>query len=401
MLPRNFKRKKMSERNIHLTDEPQKICYYLSNIVHNPAVIKERWARFSGAGCLRTLFLAHAMRQRVKIVSMGPGERQGIFQEKHEVVDDKVSIIYLMEWDLILFRKKLRHLFYAIFLFWYLLRNVRKQDLVLIYNTDLSIFMMAPVLLAQRLLGFCYLLEVEEFYSHRRHSNGLNLPEKISVQNAAGYVLVSEGQLPMVDQDKPRILNGGYRSRTDGPVSVRNKAPKIPRIIYTGRLDQEGGIAVFLEALKYIERKCRVTITGSGPLEELVKKYRNGNNYITFEYHGFLSRDEYRELLLESQIGVNPIRSQLTFGKVSFPSKILQYLEYGNVVISSNIVALNNLKPLDKYIFTYNGDSPGELAQTINRVLEMKFDKPQVSLETHNFLSVEEQRLNEFFDQFV
>jgi len=119
------------------------------------------------------------------------------------------------------------------------------------------------------------------------------------------------------------------------------------------------------------------------------------------EYRGLLSLEKYRELLIESQIGVNPIRSQETFGSVSFPSKILQYLEYGNVVVSSNIVALNNLRPLEKYIYTYDYDSPVALAKTINKVLEIKIDKSQVSLDTHNLIAKEEQRLSEFFAQFI
>lgn len=375
-------------------------CYYLSNIVNNPDSIKERAARFSGAGCLRTLFLAGTINKKVKIVSMGPGERLGCFPERYEVVDGQVSIVYLREWHLVLFKRKLRHIFYAIFLFWYLIRNVRNQDLVLLYNTDRSLFMIFPVLAAQKLIGFRYLLELEEFYSHLRPSNPrLNFPERLSVRNASGYILVSEGQLPMVEPAKPRILNGGYRSIPNGPVSVRNRTLQTPTIIYTGRLDFKGGIEVFLQALQYLQRKCRVIITGSGPLEELVKNYKNNN--IELYYQGFLPREEYRELLLKSQIGVNPVRSQEAFGKVSFPSKILQYLEYGNVVISSNIIALNNLKPLWKYIYSYNYDSPVELAETMSRVMEMKIDKTQIARETHNFFISEEKRLNDFFAQFI
>jgi glycosyltransferase involved in cell wall biosynthesis len=377
-----------------------KVCYYLSNIVHNPAVIAERNAQYSGASCLRALFLARTFQMPVKIVSMGYGDKAGYFPDGREEVEANISIVYLRTWNLILFKKNFRHIFYAFFLLRYLLRNVKCNDLVLIYNTQHSLFMIVPVLIVMCFRKFCYVLELEEFYFNRRQRNRLSLGEWLSVKNAAGYVLVSEGQLPMVDPKKPRILNGGYRSMPLGAPPVKNRSSQSDTIIYTGRLDHEGGIEVFLEALRHVEKKCKVIITGSGPLEAIVKDYQNDNNNVIINYAGFIPKDEYVDLLLNAHIGVNPIRSQESFSNVSFPSKIIQYLEYGNKIISSDIAALNNLGPLRKYIYTYKDDSPVKMAKVIDELLNQQINKDEIAAETQKYFIQEERQLREFFGQF-
>ena len=110
---------------------------------------------------------------------------------------------------------------------------------------------------------------------------------------------------------------------------------------------------------------------------------------------------KYKELLIQAKICINPTREKKQFLENSFPSKIYQYLEYGNIVISSNFLEINNLDSLKKYIYTYNEDSSLEMAKLINNLIDKNYNKSTIAIEFKNYFYNQEISLKRFFTEML
>jgi len=375
--------------------------YYLSNITNNPESIRERRAQTSVPGSMRTLFIAKSLGERVTIVSMGAGEQRGIFPRREEDVSPMIRIIYLPEVHLMLFGKKLRHIFYSFLLFGFLVRRVKKNDRLILYNEGRSFFVIVPVLVARLFIGFQYILETEELYSYKRGSTALGFSESTAIKNAAAYIAVSEPQMEFFPGGKPVLLGAGYSSRLEvaPPAAPPESVP--PIIVYSGRLDDRGGADFLLEALRFISKPCKVVITGFGSSEAAIRDFENHNSNIEFLFAGFLEKGEYFALLERSKIGMNPIRNSIAFSDVSFPSKIMQYLEYGNIVVSSDIPAIHHLGSLRRYILTYTVDSAQAMAGVVDKALDLNIPRAEIAAETRRHFELESARYHDFFKNLV
>ena len=113
---------------------------------------------------------------------------------------------------------------------------------------------------------------------------------------------------------------------------------------------------------------------------------------------GFVSRKQFEELLIQAQICINPTRVKEKFSSVSFPSKVLQYLEYGNILISSCISEINNLGDLKEYIYIYYNDSSLELATLINDLMYKTYDKLTIVKKVDKYFYKQDKSLRDFMN---
>jgi len=95
----------------------------------------------------------------------------------------------------------------------------------------------------------------------------------------------------------------------------------------------------------------------------------------------------------------SPLRSKCDFARFSFPSKIIQYLEYGNIVISSEIEAINQLGILRKYIFTYPKDDPILLSTIIKKNYKKRILKSNIIDDFNKFFDNKTKELKDFFKE--
>lgn len=372
--------------------------HYINNFVSQSESIKHREPISIGAGFDRVMFIAKAINEETCIVSMGAGKKKGFFKKVIEKHSLKIKIIYLPQWHITFFKKKLRHIFYSFFLLLYLVREVKSQDTLILYNGSKSFFMIIPVLVFKIFRKTKYILEIEELYSYKRKKNMLSFSENISIKYASGYVIVNNNIRKFIYNQKPTLLNAGYFSYEYNILAdYKENNNKNLQIIYSGRLDKGSGIEIFLESLKFITTKCSVVITGKGELASYVNSFENSNPLIDFKYLGLLNNKDYHELLCNTQIAVNPIWVKNDFTDVSFPSKVLQYLAYGLQVVSSNIKALDVLNGLRENIYIYNNDSSLQLAEQVNRLLRSGFSNRSLIIEeTKKYFDNSTNQLKEF-----
>jgi len=105
-------------------------------------------------------------------------------------------------------------------------------------------------------------------------------------------------------------------------------------ILYSGILSKVTGIDIYLKAIKLIEdRDIRFVFSGKGEMKELlIEKFKKDDR---IEYAGFLDEEAYLSLLSKANILINPRNMDLPQNRNNFPSKILEYLDTGKVIIST------------------------------------------------------------------
>jgi len=118
-------------------------------------------------------------------------------------------------------------------------------------------------------------------------------------------------------------------------------------ILHSGILSKVTGIDIYLKAIELInEKNIRFIFSGKGEMEDfLIERSREDSR---IEYIGFLEEKEYLLLLNKANILINPRNMNLPQNQNNFPSKILEYLATGKVIISTKF---SNYQDFEENIF--------------------------------------------------
>lgn len=359
---------------------------------------KERNSALSNAGRLRSQYIVKTINKKVTVISLSVPRNKGFFKEKEEIIDDRIKVIYLRALNIL----KLKRIFSMIFLLIFMLKHIKEKDKVIVYNANPQIIF--PLLVFKRVKKIFYILQIEELFSsyNYKYLKGIiyNWIERLSIKYANSYIINNEGIAKYLPAKRIYIVNRGYKTRLNGNYDISPKSIKeLPIVLYSGRLDYEGGIEIFLDSLKYVKKKCKVVILGKGSLSKKVACFDGYNDNIKYSYLGLVNRKQFEELLIQAQICINPIRAKEKFSSVSFPSKVLQYLEYGNILVSSYFSEINNLYDLNEYIYIYYNDSPLELATLLNNLIYKPYNKLAIVKKVEKYFYKQDISLKDFIDK--
>ena len=267
------------------------------------------------------------------------------------------------------FQRVVRVLQARVWLFIYLLKNTERNEKVLVYhNYNLSL----PVVLAQKIKKFDIVLEIEEIYSKVWK---LSLLQKWKEKRLLKYannncLVVSEVLAEELGISEPAISYGSYTICDKPHIKVKDS---IIRLVLTGSVDKERGNGFLaVEAMRYLPKDYKLFLSGSVAAkdrDEFIKLIKSVNEELGREacvYLGLLDDDAYENLLLRSDIALNPQKDG-EFGKYVFPSKILTYLSHGLPVVSTRGESIVKSKLSDVITFSdgYDGKS---IAEAIRRV---------------------------------
>lgn len=147
-----------------------------------------------------------------------------------------------------------------------------------------------------------------------------------------------------------------YRSHEEGaPITF----------MYSGLLNHVTGVNLLLDAMKQVERQdIRLWISGKGELEEAVKTAAEEDDRIC--YLGHLPYEEYIRKLQEADVLVNPRDMSLPENQNNFPSKIMDYLAAGKVIVSTRFAGW---EMFEENIF-FCGDSVNDIGEYFEHVKE-------------------------------
>ena len=108
-------------------------------------------------------------------------------------------------------------------------------------------------------------------------------------------------------------------------------------IVYAGSLVRERGILQLIDACKFsVDSGLRIRLVtlGRGNLSD--KLFKLSSDYDWFEHRGFVSTEEYENLLSEAHIGVVPHPDKLAW-RICSPLKLKEYAASGLVVIATDL----------------------------------------------------------------
>ncbi len=155
-----------------------------------------------------------------------------------------------------------------------------------------------------------------------------------------GYILLTEAMNPLVNQKgKPYIIMEGL---CDGEEKFNDevKTVSIDRLlcVYTGSLSKGTGIEELVAAVKEVNKTdstVELHIYGNGDLADTLQQM--AQEYPCIKYKGIVSNQEAVIAQKSADLLINPRPADISYGHVSFPSKIMEYMVSGTPVLTTHL----------------------------------------------------------------
>lgn len=216
--------------------------------------------------------------------------------------------------------------------------NIRRNDVICVYN--FPIVYAAPLYTLKLFIKYKLIIDFEDRFNKNDIRYYINLPiEIIGLKIGSSFIAASPCMYLFISRisNKTVYLNSGYLS-VDVSIKKIKKDLKYISLLYSGSLDHERGILELIDIFKSNkDTKYQLIITGSGILMNDIQIQSDDDKRI--HYYGNLTKDKYHNIILKSDICINPQWAKIS---INFPSKVTMYLSYGKHVISTKHSALIN-----------------------------------------------------------
>lgn len=164
------------------------------------------------------------------------------------------------------------------------------------------------------------------------------------------------------------LMEGGIHWEDYEDIQPKKKCDGLVQFMFSGVLSNDKGIHLLLEAIKMVPEEFRLVITGKGPCEQEIHDAAQNDHRI--EFLGQVPFEEYLARLKESDVLLNPRDMHYGNNEYNFPSKFLEYLATGNLIITTKFTGWEKFK--ENAIFI---DSDSEqLAYTMRNVLSREYE---------------------------
>lgn len=225
-------------------------------------------------------------------------------------------------------------------------RTMSDTDIVMCYNIAYAWLMLPFMAKKQGKRSIVIVADYSESISYRSISGKLYARFQMwSMRRFDTVIGLSENiKDKLRKKQKFVLMEGGIDSELYDAFVYRLHKEGEPRtFMYSGLLNHVTGINLLLEAMRGIERQdIRLLISGKGELEKEVIKAAGEDDRIC--YLGHLPYEEYIKRLQEADVLVNPRDMRLPENQNNFPSKVMDYLAAGKVIISTRFVGWERFK---------------------------------------------------------
>lgn len=177
-------------------------------------------------------------------------------------------------------------------------------------------------------------------------------------------------------------------------------------VCYIGSLTEERGIT--MDMLAAYRADAKLLLAGSFSSEEYQQQLAGMPEYRCVDYRGILNRQEVRELLSNTQIGLCTLLDRGQYLKIdTFGIKVYEYMSMGMPVVLSK--SDYNQKMVEKYQFgvCVNPENPDEIANAIRYLLDNPEDARRMgengrrAIQEEFNWSVEEKKLLALYDDIL
>ena len=142
--------------------------------------------------------------------------------------------------------------------------------------------------------------------------------------------------------------------------------PAARAIYFAGALVEAAGVGLLLDAIPQIkDTTIEFWFSGRGPLEERMKRQAASDPRIRF--FGFVSEQQYSDMLQRAAVLVNPRPSILLENHYNFPSKLMEYMAAGRPIIST--ATSDVAEHYGTAVVVLKDETPQALARCIERTV--------------------------------
>ncbi|MGI6700366.1 MAG: hypothetical protein ACOX6G_08695 [Christensenellales bacterium] len=267
-----------------------------------------------------------------------------------------------------LFKRVVDYFYRNFQVLFYMFRNLKQDDVVLIYH---SLALISIVKIMKLFKKFKMILEVEEIYTDvimGRRKAGLRNKELNFFKLADAYFFSTDLLEKQINNgNKPYVIINGVYSIADSQVELFDDG-KV-HVIYSGTLDPRKGGAEAISAAEFLDANYHIHILGFGNQKEVeqiieIVEQVSSRTECGVSYDGVLSGEEYSAFLQSCDVGLSTQNPDAAFNLTSFPSKVLTYFSNGLNVVSIRLDVLESSSVGD-LINYYDSQSPECIANAI------------------------------------
>lgn len=325
------------------------------------------------AGTMKMDFIIKALKKlgyRVNLISLSIDDIAGFHPLEIISVDEKESHVYIPYFS-VKYKGKSRGAVSSLLrnLKKYLIDNLTEDSIVISYHS-LAYGMMLSEL--HRKIRFRWVSQIEELYSlSRKDYQNLSFreTEEKMFAESDGFMFVNDLLPERYAEGKPYAVSyGNYHVFTDKQPPVGNKI----NVVYTGVINEDRGVFLLMDAMKYLPAKYNLNILGFGS-EENMKRFHEQIVLLNSEFNeerihffGTRSGEEYTKFLSNQNIGVSLMGLEDNIAENAFPSKIMAYLGHSLFVVSTRSECITKSKVAQYLYFCDN--TPKDVAETIKQV---------------------------------
>lgn len=243
-------------------------------------------------------------------------------------------------------------------------RECGKETCALMYAVNPIAFV--PLLRLKKKYRLTLLTICPELPQFRRYKKSIQNFIKRNVftylnQRFDKYIIFAEAMKEYLPKGRPCMLLEGFAPEQIQEPHIRERNIAM----YAGGLAEDNGIKMMIEAAHKSSLIDELWICGSGDCLEYVKA--NVDKKIT--YLGRLANFEVLEYEKRAKVLLNARNPENELTKFSFPSKVLEYMASGGVVISSKLAGIP--KEYEQFIALLQEYSVDSLAYEMDKVFSM------------------------------
>ena len=167
-------------------------------------------------------------------------------------------------------------------------------------------------------------------------------------------------------------IEGGVKWQDYADIPEPNYEENHPlTIMYSGLLSQVTGVDLLLQVIDRFEKsdkygnKIRWMISGKGPMIDEVAEF--AEKHADVEYIGSVPYEQYVNYLTRAHIYVNPRNMHLPENQNNFPSKMIEYLAMGRVIVSTKFAGWEKFQENAYYCETKTDDIYRQVENALNK----------------------------------
>lgn len=196
------------------------------------------------------------------------------------------------------------------------------------------------------------------------------LVQVISIRWFDGLIVLTR----VMSQDfAPKVPSLNMEGAVDGLLmeSIDDSQPEGTRhftLMYAGALNEFDGVLLLLDAFSRLEGDLyRLIIAGKGPLQARVEHQALEDPRIS--YMGFIPHQQVLQLYQHADILINPRPSHPLSTRYVFPSKLVEYLATGKLVITT--ATADVVQEYGNFVIILLDETPTGLAKLVSQVATM------------------------------